>query len=313
MSFATNNTDHIIRANLWSSDLKDVLEDQLFGMQFVNMITDFPDGDTMNIPSIGSAEVLDYEEGQAIRYTGMDTGNFTFSITDYKASGVYVTNKMKQDSYVMSQIISQFVPKQNRAIMSAIEADIMALGPEAQTSANLNNINGFAHRFVASGSGQALTIADFARAKLSLDKANVPQTGRVAIVDPVTEYHLATIANLVGLDANPMYEGIVNTGLATGMRFIRNIFGFDVYVSNYLKNGITETIDSVSVTSGVANLFFSAAPDVAPFVGSLRQPPKVDSAYNHNLQRDEYVTTCRYGFKLFRPENMVVVLTKATI
>lgn len=48
MSFATNNTDHIIRANLWSSDLKEVLEAELMGMGFVNMITDFPDGDTIN-------------------------------------------------------------------------------------------------------------------------------------------------------------------------------------------------------------------------------------------------------------------------
>jgi hypothetical protein len=43
-------------------------------------------------------------------------------------------------------------------------------------------------------------------------------------------------------------------------------------------------------------------------VGHVRQAPKVDSEYNKDLQREEYVTTARYGFKLFRPENMVVVL-----
>src|SRR5688572_27702685 len=111
--FSTNHTDHLIRSNLWSSQLKEVLQDELMGMRYVDMITDFPDGDTLNIPSIGQMEVQDYDEGQAVRYTAMDTGNFTFTITDYKASATYVTNKMKQDSYVMSRVQAQFVPKQN--------------------------------------------------------------------------------------------------------------------------------------------------------------------------------------------------------
>jgi len=59
----------------------------------------------------------------------------------------------------------------------------------------------------------------------------------------------------------------------------------------------------------VNNLFFSAVSDLLPIVGLIRQPPKVDSEYNKDFQREEYVTTCRYGFKLYRPENMVVVLS----
>jgi hypothetical protein len=65
-------------------------------------------------------------------------------------------------------------------------------------------------------------------------------------------------------------------------------------------------------TNGVANYFFSASSDVLPFVGSIRQAPKVDSEYNKDQQREEYVTTCRYGYKLFRPENLVVVLSDAS-
>jgi hypothetical protein len=77
-----------------------------------------------------------------------------------------------------------------------------------------------------------------------------------------------------------------------------------------LKTGTTGTIDgTTSITNNVANLFFSASPDVMPIVGNLRQPPKVDSEFNKDLQRDEFVTTARYAFKLFRPENMVTVFT----
>ena len=307
--FSTGNNQHLIRSALWSSQIKEVLEDELMGMKYVDMITDFPDGDTINIPSIGQAEVLDYLEGQAIRYTAMDTGNFTFSITEYKQSATYITEKMKQDSFYMSRLVSSFVPKQARAIAKAMEVDVLSVGPNGQTASNLNLINGGAHRFVASGTNETISPLDFAKARYALQKANVPMTNLVAILDPSAEYALSTTTNLVNLSSNPGWEGIVKTGMSTGMKYITTIYGFDVYTSQNLKHNIAETINGKSTTVGAANLFFSAAPDVLPFVGNVRQAPKVDSDYNKDLQREEYVTTARYGFKLFRPENLVVVLS----
>jgi hypothetical protein len=278
-------------------------------MKYVDMISDFPDGDTLNIPSIGQAETHDYVEGQAIRYTGMDTGNFTFTIDKYKSSATYITEKMKQDSFYMSRLVSSFVPKQSRAIAKAMEVNVLELGPNAQTASNVNAINGADHRWVGGGTNEVIAPADFAKAKFALQKANVPMTDLVAIVDPSVEYTLSTLANLTTLQNNPRWEGIVRDGISTGMKFITNIYGFDVYVSQNLRSGLAETISGKTTTVGVGNLFFSASPDVVPFVGSIRQPPKVDSEFNKDLQREEYVTTARYGFKLFRPENMVVVIT----
>lgn len=307
--FMTSNNEHLIRSNLWSSRLKEVLEDELFAMKYVDMITDFPDGDTINIPSIGQAETLDYVEGQAVRYTAMDTGNFTFSITEYKQSATYITEKMKQDSFYMDRLVSSFVPKQSRAIAKVMEVDVLRIGPEGQTANNQNLINGAAHRFIASGTNETISPADFAKAKYSLQKANVPMTNLVAIVDPSVGYALETQTNLVNLQNNPGWEGIVRTGGVTGMKYICTVYGFDVYVSQNLKTNVNETINAKTTTAGVANLFFSAASDVLPFVGNVRQSPKVDSEYNKDLQREEYVTTCRYGFKLFRPENLVTIIT----
>jgi hypothetical protein len=311
--FTASNNEHLIRSNLWSSQIKEVLLDELFATKFVDMITDFPDGDTLNIPSIGQAEVIDYDEGQAVRYTAMDTGNFTFTINKYKSSATYITNKMKQDSYYMSRLVSSFVPKQHRAISKAIEVDVLNLPFAGQTASDLNTINGAPHRWVAAGTSNVLVPQDFAKAKYALQKANVPMTNLVAIIDPSAEYQLGTITNLVNLAYNPKWEGVVREGMSTGMKFLFNVYGFDVYVSQNLPNGKTETINGRTVsTNGVANYFFSAASDVLPFVGNVRQPPKVDSEYNKDLQREEYVTTCRYGYKLYRPENMVTVLSDAS-
>jgi len=307
MAFTTQNVNHLTRSSVWSSQLKDILEDELMAQSYVDWMTEFPDGDTFNIPSIGQAQVESYSENDAVTYAPLDTGNFQFSITEYLASGIYITEKAKQDMYYMNQLVSQFVPKQERAIMEQVESTILNLQSQ-QTASNLNNINGAPHRFVGSGTNEVITAADFAKARYSLKKANVPDTNLVAIVDPSVEYTINTLSNIVNVSNNPMWEGIVSSGIATGMRFVKNVYNFDVYVSNNLADA-NETINGVTTAAGKANLFFSAASDVLPFIGAWRQMPKVDSDYNKDKQRDEYVVTARYGVKLYRPENLVCVLT----
>ena len=303
----TGNSEHLIRSEVWSSQLKEVLEDELQAQQYVNWMSEFPDGTTFTIPSIGQAQVDDYVEDTAVKYRALDTGEFQFTIDQYKSSGHYITNKNKQDSFYMNQLVSAFVPKQARAILESVETKILALESE-QTSADLNNINGAPHRFVASGTNEVFAAADFAKARYSLKKANVPDTDLIAIVDPSVEYTINTLANIVSVSNNPRWEGIVSSGIATGMKFISNVYGFDVYTSNYLADA-NETVDSVTTAAGKANMFFSASPDVLPFVGAWRQMAQVDSEYNKDFQREEYVTTARYGVKLYRPENLVCVLS----
>lgn len=321
MTMTTANTGHLRRSNLWSSQLKDVIEDELGAQAWVRWLTEFPDGDTFNIPSIGDLPVRNYAEDTPVVYDAMDTGNFTFTIGHYVSSGTYITKKALQDGYYMSELVASFVPKQARAIMEKLETDILALAAGGasggQTASNTNAINGAAHRWVGGGTSESMSVADFARALHSLKKANVPDVNLVAIVDPSVEYTLNTLTNLVNVSNNPMWEGVITSGLATGRRFVKNIFGFDVYTSNYLPKSQNETINagtSLTTASGVANIFFSAGGgDLLPFLGAWRQMPQVDSEYNKDFQREEYVTTARYGLKVYRPENLVVVLTDTDI
>lgn len=315
MSFSSAVTGtHLERSNLWSRQLKDILEDELMAQGYVNWLSEFPDGTTFNIPSIGQASVQTMVEDQDISYEAMDTGNFTFTIDEYVGSATYITEVAKQDMYYAQELISSFVPKQHRAIMEYLETQVMKTpGPNAksgggQTASDANQINGYDHRFVGTGTNEVMALADFAKAKLSLKKANVPLSRLVAIVDPTVGYELETLTNITNVSNNPQYEGIVNTGLTTGMRFIKNIYGFDVYESNYLDDA-NETIGGVTTAAGKQNLFFSADPTVLPIVGAWRQMPKVDSEYNKDKQREEYMTSARWATKLYRPENMVCVLT----
>ena len=324
----SQNTQALIRSELWSNQLKDVLTDELMADGFVRWLDNFPDGEMLTIPSIGEMDAYDYVEDQAVSYSPLDLGEFNFTINRYKQAGTYITNKAKQDMFYMSELVSTFVPKQARAIKRHLEIDILKEGQPRtgnpagyQVAGSPNLINGAAHRKVAEGvipggTKKVLGVEDFAYARYALKKANVPDRNLIAIVDPSTEFAMNTLANLTNVSNNPRWEGIISTGIGSENHFVANIYGFDVYTSNYLpksgenQNGASETINSVaSGANAVANLFFSAVPDLRPWVGAWRQMPKVDGEYNKDFQREEYVTTARYGVKIYRPENLVTVLS----
>jgi hypothetical protein len=318
MSMNTSNMSLLTRTDLWSAELKEILRDEMMAQNYVRMLDGFGDGTTLHIPSIGQAQVDDYSEDQAVTYRPMDTGEFTFTIDKYLSSASYMTKKAEQDAFYANEMLSRFVPEQERAIMEHFETTTFA-APESGVSANsVESIDGVEHRWA--GVLGAITVDDFARAMYALKKSNVPQKNMVAIVDPSVEYTINSISNITNVSNNPMWEGVVADGIATGMRFVKNIFGFDVYTSNFLADVTDSALDDsadvnvdFSTVNGKANLFFSADQGVNPFVGAWRQAPEVDYEYNKDFQRHEWVTTARYGVDLYRPENMVRVITKPTV
>ena len=303
---------NLIRSEVWSGQLKDILEEELIGAQgYVDWMVDFPDGTTFTIPSVGQAEIDNYVEDTAVKYRALDKGEFNFTIGEYISSATYITKKMRQDAFYAAKLEAMFVPKQARAIAEHVETTVLNLAM-SQTASNPNNINGANHRFVGSGTNEVIAVADFAYADYALTKANVPHTNRIAIVDSSVVLELSTLANIVNVSNNPRWEGVIADKIATGMKFVKNVYGFDVYVSKFLPDAnetITGASGSKTTAAGKANLFFSADSSVLPFVGAWRQMPEVDSEYNKDFQREEYVTTCRYGVSLYRPENLVCVLT----
>lgn len=302
---------NLIRDQVYSRELKRQFDDTLVGTKYVRMVSDFGDGNTLNIPSLGQFEVQNYEEDRSIVYTSADTGNFQFSITDYIASGTFMSEKFKQDSMWAPEVEAAFVPGQHQALAVRMETDILKQPNLGQTASAANQINGVDHRWVGSGTNETLSLNDFAKAQYALSQANVPMTNLTAIVHPSVAYTFGTQTNLMNLMSPvPAWTKIVTDGYATGTRFVTNIFGFDVYTSNYLPTVGIETIGGKTTAQGVTNLFFSAASGQSmPIIGQIRQAPRVQSEFKKDLQRTEYVTTCRYGFKLFRPENMVVILS----
>lgn len=319
MANTTANQSPLIKAQVFSEFLLEHIADGFLPDGLHRDVSDFGDGDTLFIPVMGETVLRDYTEDSGVEMDAVDTGQISLTITEYVSAGSYITDKLKQDGY-KAAVLEANIPKEHlRLIKERYESDLLAQANK-QTLSNPNLINGVAHRWVAGSGATAgvLTLEDIAYAKLSHDKANIPEEGRIAIIDPFTEMALNFQIGAQAFINNPQFEGLVNTGFSKNRRFFRNIYGYDIWVSNRLPV-VTETItggphaSAKSVTGGIVNQFLCVADDQhTPYMGAWRAMPSTEGFRNTTFKRDEYSTTARWGFGLQRPESLISVLTSAS-
>lgn len=324
MSNVTQNTQAFIEAQQYSQFILGNLNDGLLPESFFRNVSDFPAGSQLNIKVVGTATVQDVEEDKAVTYNPIDTSTVTLGITDYIGDAWYVSDVLRQDGAQIEQLLAARGVEATRAIQEDFESKFLrTAGLMAQTAGNKNAINGFDHRWACDASADnsyKMGLSDFIDMKLSFDKANVPQAGRIALVDPVVEATLNKLAGAtVSMDRNPQFQGVLEQGFARDHKFLFNIFGWDIYTSSRLAvTSAAETIvhNGVSDTApigSVANLFMNVLDDsTKPIMGAWRQMPNVEGERNKNLARDEFVTRCRFGFGRQRSESLGVVLSSAS-
>jgi hypothetical protein len=336
------NNNPAIRAAVYSDIMMEEIQDGFLPDGIYRDVSEFSDGSQIIIPQLGNVTVADVEESNAVDSQAIDISKINLQISQYKGAMTAITDEMKQDSYMWQKVESSMPGKHLRAIREEFEENMLSVASASQVAATTAwassaygkaqtgvvagaTINGVPHRYIASGTNSTLDLNDFISAKLSMDKANIPAEGRIAIVDPVVE---ATLNKLVGAQAfssSQHWENILDTGFANNMKFVANIFGFDVYTSNRLASLGEEaigtfadmydgTLTSDIVTDGMkANIFMSVADeDTMPLMGAWRKMPGMEGDRNVSLRRDEFYSTARWGFGIQRPESIVVVGTSAT-
>lgn len=187
MSQTSLNTAAFIEAQQYSNFILSNLHDGLLPGQFYRNVTDFPNGTQLNIKVVGTSTIQDVEEDKAIVYSPIDTSTVTLAITDYIGDAWYVTDVLKQDGAQIEQLMAMRAMESTRAIQEDFESKFLrAAGITAQTASNANAINGFDHRWVADSAADntyKIGLSDFVDMKLAFDKANVPQAGRIALVE----------------------------------------------------------------------------------------------------------------------------------
>ena len=310
----TTNTAPFIHAEQYSAFVLRNLHDGLLPSGFYRDVSDFGKGTTLNIKSVGERQVQEVEEDTPLIYSPIDTNTITLTINNYVGDAFYVTDDLKEDGDQVEQLMAMSAMETTRAIQERFETTWTTALNGAQTAADLNTVNGRAHRFVASGTNQTIELQDFIDMKLAFDKAEVPQSGRVCLVDPIVEATLLSKFNATyNVDANPRFQGAMENNFTAEHKFVMNLFGWDIFTSTRLPTVASETINAVSVTGGVANIFMSVLDDnTRPGMVAWRRQPKTESERNKDRQRDELITTARWGVGVQRADTLGVVLTSAT-
>ena len=274
-------------------------------------VSDFGSGTTLHIKTVGSVTIQEAAEDTPLVYNPIESGEVSLQITNYVGDAWYVTDDLREDGSQIEQLMSARSVESTRALQETFESRFLSVCNAAQTNANPNTINGFAHRIASAETNNVFALKHLIAMRLAFDKANVPDSGRVFICDPVVE---ATLNGLVTIthDVSPFGEMILKEGMARGQRFVMQLFGWDIITSNRLPTG-TFSDGTTSVTGGVANIFMCVLDDnTKPIMAAWRRMPKVEGERNKDRARDEFVTRCRWGMGPQRVDTLGVLITSAS-
>ncbi len=310
MAQLTTNTSAFIEAEQYSKFILLNLHDGLLGEQFWRNVSDFGTGTRLHIKTIGSVTVQDAAEDVPLIYNPIESGEVQLTITQYKGDAWYVTDDLKEDGSQIDALMAQRAQEGTRALQEVFETSFLATANSAQIDGNKNLVNGFAHRIASTEPNNVFSLSQLIQMRLAFDKANVPAEGRVFICDPVVE---ATLNGLVTIthDVTPFGERILENGLASGMRFVQQIYGFDIITSNRLPHGTFQD-GTTTITNAVANIAMCVLDDnTKPVMVAWRRQPKTEGERNKDRRRDEFVTTCRYGMGVQRLDTLGVIITSA--
>jgi hypothetical protein len=269
-------------------------------------------GDVLNIKTVGSVVLQETAEDVPLVYNPIETGQITFRITEYVGDAWRVSDDLREDGAQIDQLMAARAMESTRALQERFETDFLraASAPFIAATTNLP-VNGFGHFRVANTVNNIFDVDFLIDMRLAADKANVPASGRVFIVDPVVEATLnkkITITN----DVTDFAKNILERGLAQGQRFITNWFGWDIMTSNRLfvgaaNDGIT------SLANVVYNLGMCILDDqTKPVMGAWRRQPSVTGDRDFERRADKFQTTSRYGFGLQRIDTLFCVATSTT-
>lgn len=322
MSQLKANSSAFIEATQYSQFILDNLQDYLLPEGMWRDVSDFGSGTTLNIKTVGTVTLQDAAEDTPLVFNPIDTGNITLQITDYVGDAWRVSDDLREDGSQVDTLMSMRALESTRALGVHHESRFLAVANAAQTNADVNLINGRPHRWIGGGSGvttRIMSVSDFIAMKLAFDKANVPQGGRIALVDPIVEATLNSLTNLVNVSNNPMFEGIVTEGFARDHKFLKNVYGWDIYTTNHLPTKTaTEAINAslyglantTAAVGDVVNLFMSVTDDTTkPIMHAWRRNPQTEGWRDHENRGDNFQVTSRFGLGAQRVDTLGAILT----
>ena len=97
MANTTSNTSALIRAQVYSDIILEEIEDQFLPEGLHRDVSDFGDGETLYVPTFGEVVLRDLTEDVDTPLDAMDSGQVSLTITEHVGSGVYMTDKLREE------------------------------------------------------------------------------------------------------------------------------------------------------------------------------------------------------------------------
>lgn len=326
----------------WATMVRRELDQDLLMRQWLMMVS-FPQGkvgDRVTVPTLGRLGVNAKAAGQPVQLQKTNTGTWQIIVDQYKEtsfmvedlteifldpSGLLASNLAKEAAYAIKRDLDAFA--------LGLRAAIQAVGG-AQVIFNSNNgLNN------ASSTSRPFTLDAFLRAKLALDRLDVPAAGRVLIVSPVQYTQLLALDKVQSMfyrTSAPLESGVVGTLLGvpvymTSMITANSTTGFTNGTTPIPTPGVTgagqlyyPTQDTAATLPTTWDTTLNTTPETQAvhsalllsrdcFAMALMQEPKTETSRETLYLADAVVTSTLYGARLYRPTNAVLIHTNATV
>ena len=141
----TTNTRSFIEAEQYSDFILMNLHDGLLPESFYRNVGDFGSGTTLNIKTVGAVTLQEAAEDTPLEYNPIETGQVTLQISEYVGDAWYVTDDLREDGTNIDMLMAERASESTRAQQEVFESTFLSVCNAAQTNANKNEINGFAH------------------------------------------------------------------------------------------------------------------------------------------------------------------------
>jgi len=321
----TTTTSGVFIPELWSNEIRRFRDQKLVLGAMVKRVSFLGQkGDKIYIPKINRVGVFTKAQETPVTFQAYSSSEFSMIIDRYRESSFMIEDILNiQSKYDLRR---EYTREAGYAMARDLEYFI--LGHRASIPAAQRVVVGGG---AAPAAGAGLNRAALLAAKVILDKADVPQEGRVLYVSPAQYISLLSITEFVSAD-------FVN-GAPTVTGMVGTLFGVPVVMSTILtKNGAdvitmgSATLDSPGRTNA-AGEYYPTQPtgDEVPLTGvnydgfysamliqsdwlslAMQQEPKTESARKTEYLADIVVNSMLYGAKVYREDSAVLITSGET-
>ena len=164
MTQLTSNTRPFIEAEQYSDFILLNLHDGLLPESFYRNVADFMHGDTLHIKTIGSVTLQETAEDEPLVYNPIETGEITFSITEYIGDAWRVSDDLREDGSQVETLMAQRAVESTRALQERFETDFLKKAADTFVAATDGvPVNGFNHFIVSAETNNVFSLDHLSR------------------------------------------------------------------------------------------------------------------------------------------------------